>query len=83
MLCKLYGFEKGTTYLCEKVGLLHEIVQQHMERAEHSKIVKACIKYSQRDPALWIQALTYFAEQQQQQDNNNVDCQDEIKQVHV
>lgn len=44
MLCKMFGFERGVLYLLGKLKLYREIVQQHMEKGQHGKIIKACKK---------------------------------------
>ncbi len=63
VLCKTYRFQRGMLFLYEKLKLYHEILQHHMDRGENAKVIEACKQYSDAVPALWLQALTYFAEQ--------------------
>jgi hypothetical protein len=63
VLCKTYRFQRGMLFLYEKLNLYHEILQHHMERGENAKIIEACKTYSATMPQLWLQALSYFAEQ--------------------
>jgi N-acyl-D-aspartate/D-glutamate deacylase len=59
----MYRFERGITHLYDKLKLYHEIVAYHIEHAQVAAIVAACIKYGEKCPQLWIQALAYFAAQ--------------------
>jgi hypothetical protein len=70
----MYKFEKGMLFLYGKLKLYHEILQHHMENAQHSKIIKACKRYGDQERSLWVQALSYFATKREP-------CEDEIIQV--
>lgn len=61
VLTKMYRFGRGVTYLYERLNLYTEILQYHIERGQHSKIVKTCKKWGESEPQLWVLALTYFA----------------------
>jgi len=74
VLCKMYKFEQGVVFLYEKLKLFNEIVQHYMEAKQHGRIIKACKKYGGSDPDLWVQALSYFA-------NEKDMCEKEIGQV--
>eukprot|EP00163_Fabomonas_tropica_P014545 TRINITY_DN2645_c0_g1_i7.p3 TRINITY_DN2645_c0_g1~~TRINITY_DN2645_c0_g1_i7.p3 ORF type:complete len:165 (-),score=46.28 TRINITY_DN2645_c0_g1_i7:1977-2471(-) len=70
----MHNFKPGMLYLFEKLQLYHEIVQFYMEENEHAKIIRACKKYGDKDPNLWIQVLSYFAGKED-------DCGQEIAEV--
>jgi len=74
VLTKTYNFEKGVLFLYSKLKLYHEILQHHMERGQHSRIITACRKYGDEDSSLWVSALSYFAGKKEV-------CEDEIVQV--
>jgi hypothetical protein len=61
ILCQLHNFEKGILYLYSRLQLYNEIVAHHIAHHQHSKIIKACKKYSLSMPNIWLQALSYFA----------------------
>lgn len=44
----------------------NEIVEYYMNNEEDDNIIKACKKYGDKDPNLWLQVLTYFVTE-----NNN------------
>jgi len=60
-LCKMHQFRDGLLYLYEKMTLYHEIVQYYMDNNEYGNIIKACKKYGDKEPNLWVEALSYFA----------------------
>jgi hypothetical protein len=74
VLCKMYKFERGITYLYEKQKLYHEIVQYHMEHSQMNGIIQACNRHGDKVPNLWVQALSYFAAQAEP-------CEEQIQQV--
>ncbi len=45
-----------------------------MEQKEYKFVLDACAKFGERDPQLWVQALSYFA-------NEQGDCESEITHV--
>eukprot|EP01090_Pellita_catalonica_P014863 TRINITY_DN3886_c0_g1_i1.p1 TRINITY_DN3886_c0_g1~~TRINITY_DN3886_c0_g1_i1.p1 ORF type:complete len:756 (+),score=131.66 TRINITY_DN3886_c0_g1_i1:334-2268(+) len=75
LLAKTHNFSPGLLYLYEKLGLYYEIVQYHMEHNEYPHVVQACKKFWRQEPDLWVQALSYFAEQQDD------DCHTEIVEI--
>jgi len=74
VLCKMHDFREGILYLYEKLTVYNEIVQYYMEHNEYENIIRACKKYGDKDPNLWVQVLTYFARKDE-------DCQKEITEV--
>eukprot|EP01114_Cavostelium_apophysatum_P016791 TRINITY_DN4846_c1_g1_i1.p1 TRINITY_DN4846_c1_g1~~TRINITY_DN4846_c1_g1_i1.p1 ORF type:complete len:953 (+),score=293.87 TRINITY_DN4846_c1_g1_i1:58-2916(+) len=76
VLCKIHDFKEGLLYIYEKLALYNEIVEYYMENNENENVIRACKKYSDRDPNLWVEVLTYFANKQE-------DCHKEIKEVLV
>eukprot|EP00026_Physarum_polycephalum_P001684 Phypoly_transcript_01686.p1 GENE.Phypoly_transcript_01686~~Phypoly_transcript_01686.p1 ORF type:complete len:1051 (+),score=172.81 Phypoly_transcript_01686:443-3154(+) len=61
VLAQVHNFRSGILYLYEKLHLYIEIIQYHMEHNEYEHIIRACKKYGELDPNLWVQALSYFA----------------------
>lgn len=74
VLCQMHSFDEGILYLYEKMHLFNEIVQYYMEQNNHSGILTACKKYGDKDPNMWVQALSYFAGKEE-------DCNNEITEV--
>eukprot|EP01105_Mastigella_eilhardi_P017822 TRINITY_DN4108_c0_g1_i3.p1 TRINITY_DN4108_c0_g1~~TRINITY_DN4108_c0_g1_i3.p1 ORF type:complete len:508 (+),score=152.35 TRINITY_DN4108_c0_g1_i3:1433-2956(+) len=73
VLCKTHCFTKGVLLLLEKLNLYHDILQHHMENKDYLQILDACEKYGEKEPNLWMQALSYFSCRD--------DCQDYITTV--
>ena len=63
VLCRAFGWQAGVLFLYEQLKLYNEILQHHMDRGDHAKVIEACLTYSPNVPTLWLQALTYFASQ--------------------
>jgi hypothetical protein len=63
VLCKVHNFRWGILHLYEKLMLYKDIVQYHMDNREYEMVVKSCKKYGDKDPNLWVHALSYFAVQ--------------------
>jgi len=61
ILCKLHDFRDGLLFLYEKLQLFHEIIEYYMENDEYDNILKACKRYGDKEPNLWVEALSYFA----------------------
>eukprot|EP00027_Filamoeba_sp_ATCC50430_P018912 CAMPEP_0168579026 /NCGR_PEP_ID=MMETSP0413-20121227/21645_1 /TAXON_ID=136452 /ORGANISM="Filamoeba nolandi, Strain NC-AS-23-1" /LENGTH=897 /DNA_ID=CAMNT_0008612909 /DNA_START=77 /DNA_END=2766 /DNA_ORIENTATION=- len=76
VLCKQYDFRDGLLYLYEKLALYREIVQYYMDNKEYENLIKACKKYGDKDPNLWVQVLSYLATA-----GHHNDCQKEIREV--
>jgi vacuolar protein sorting-associated protein 11 len=76
VLCQIHKFKPGVLYLYEKMKLYNEIVQLRMDSNEHEAVIQACKKYGDKDPTLWIKALTYFANKTPLES-----CRREVKEV--
>jgi len=74
VLAKVQGFTAGVLYLYEKLKLYNEIIQFHMEREDHDLLIRACKKFGDKAPNLWVQVLGFFASQEK-------DCQREVVEV--
>ncbi|KAL6049387.1 Vacuolar protein sorting-associated protein 11 [Balamuthia mandrillaris] len=74
VLAQMQDFRQGILHLYEKLELYHEIVQYYMENNEYEAVIECCKKYGDKDPNLWVQALSYFA-------GRDEDCQAEIIEV--
>eukprot|EP00727_Mastigamoeba_balamuthi_P012483 m51a1_g7858 putative vacuolar protein sorting-associated protein 11 homolog (936) ;mRNA; r:250849-254074 len=61
VLCQRQGYRRGVMILLEHLKLYHEIMQQYMEQKDFANIIASCAKYSDLDPNLWMQVLSYFA----------------------
>ncbi|KAJ3287175.1 Vacuolar protein sorting-associated protein 11 [Borealophlyctis nickersoniae] len=62
VLCKMRRFTDGVLYLYNRMGLHKDILQHHMDASNHKEVIATCKKYGDKDPSLWTQALSYFAE---------------------
>jgi hypothetical protein len=76
VLCQMYNFKGGLLYLYEKLKMYGDIVEFHMENNEYDLILKACKKYGDKDPNIWVKALSYFANK-----DPKIDCRREISEV--
>ena len=74
VLCQMYGFGAGVQLLYQKMELYQEIVSHYMEQKEYKGVLDACLRFGERDPLLWVQALSYFA-------NETSECEEEITEV--
>ena len=74
VLCQMYGFGAGVQLLYQKMELYQEIVSHYMEHKEYKGVLDACSSFGERDPMLWVQALSYFASEPNA-------CEEEITQV--
>ncbi len=74
VLCQMYNFGAGVQLLYQKMELYQEIVSHYMEQREYQGVLDACTRFGERDPLLWVQALSYFA-------NEPGECENEITQV--
>lgn len=61
VLCQMYDFGAGVQLLYQKMELYQEIVSHFMEHKEYKGVLDACASFGERDPMLWVQALSYFA----------------------
>nr|XP_054754971.1 vacuolar protein sorting-associated protein 11 homolog isoform X1 [Lytechinus pictus] len=61
VLCQMHSFQKGILYLYEKAQLYQQILHFYMEHDSYDKIIQTCKSYGNKDPNLWVQALSYFA----------------------
>jgi hypothetical protein len=60
-LVQMHSFRPGVLYLFERLHLYHEIVHFHMEESAYFDIIRACKKYGDKDPNLWVEVLAYLA----------------------
>jgi len=74
VLAQVHQFHAGVLHLYEKLKLYNEIIQYHMEHGDHLQLIRACKKYGDKAPNLWVQVLSYFA-------CKETDCQQEIMEV--
>ena len=61
ILCQMHDFKEGVLFLYERMKLFHEIVHLHMQDGKYEEVVRACTRYGDKDPNLWVMALSYFA----------------------
>jgi hypothetical protein len=76
VLCQMHNFKAGILYLYEKMKLYAEIVHYYMEQNDSEQIIKACKKFGDKDPNIWIKALSYFANKDPKEE-----CKAEISEV--
>lgn len=76
VLCQIHKFKPGVLYLYEKMKLYNEIVQLRMDANEHEAVIQACKKHGDKDPTLWIKALSYFSNKTPLES-----CRREVKEV--
>lgn len=74
ILAKMYDFKPGLLYLYDRCKLYKEILQYYMDNNEYISILSQCKKHGDKDPSLWVQALSYFAEK-------DGDCRKEITEI--
>eukprot|EP01132_Coremiostelium_polycephalum_P001153 gene1153-1462_t len=74
ILAQVHNWKQGVLYLYEKLELYNEIIEYHMENNDYDGLIKACKKYGEKDPNLWVRVLSYFS-------INKQDCQNEIVEV--
>jgi hypothetical protein len=73
MLARTFNFREGVLYLYEKTALYRQIVAYHMEHDDVNAVMETCKRFSQQEPSIWVQALTYFASRE--------DCKEFIPRV--
>eukprot|EP01116_Phalansterium_solitarium_P000785 TRINITY_DN10648_c0_g1_i1.p1 TRINITY_DN10648_c0_g1~~TRINITY_DN10648_c0_g1_i1.p1 ORF type:complete len:1021 (-),score=472.43 TRINITY_DN10648_c0_g1_i1:124-3186(-) len=61
VLCKQHEFGDGLVYLYERLQLYTEVGQHYMQQQQHEQLLKACNKFGELEPQLWLDALAYFA----------------------
>ncbi|KAJ3424482.1 vacuolar protein sorting-associated protein 11 [Anaeramoeba flamelloides] len=61
ILVQMHDYREGITYMLDKLGHYHEIVQHYMEIHNYEKVVSSCKKYGDDQPNIWMQVLNYFA----------------------
>lgn len=74
VLFKMFNFEPGIIYLCDKMQLREELLQYYCEAKDDNGIINLCKKYGETEVNLWVQALKYFAKAE----NNKTDKIPEI-----
>eukprot|EP00164_Ancoracysta_twista_P003478 GFYU01004640.1.p1 GENE.GFYU01004640.1~~GFYU01004640.1.p1 ORF type:complete len:938 (-),score=267.55 GFYU01004640.1:157-2970(-) len=60
LLCQLHEFKPGLLCLYQKLKLYQHILELHMESRDPDAVLKICKRDGDKDPNLWVQALTYF-----------------------
>jgi len=63
VLVQTANFERGVLLLYAKLNLHYDILQFYKTKKDYQKVVETCEEHGQRDPNIWIQVLTYFAEE--------------------
>lgn len=63
VLVQSMNFKTGILKMYERLGLTHDIVQLYMEQKDYDNVIKACNKYGNLDPDMWIQVLSFFAQE--------------------
>lgn len=58
----------------ERLGLHYDIIQYYMQHKDYDNLIKACTEYGGKDTNIWVQVLSYFANQKQ-------DFQEQITQI--
>jgi len=61
VLFKMFKFEPGIVYLCDKMNLREELLNYYIEKGKDESILALCKEYGQTEVNLWVQALKYFA----------------------
>ncbi|XP_062520596.1 vacuolar protein sorting-associated protein 11 homolog [Corticium candelabrum] len=74
VLAQMHDFRAGVLYLYERARLYHQILQHHMEHDDYHQVIETCNSHGQKDPNLWVQALSYFAGKED-------DCREQIAEV--
>ena len=64
ILFKMYNFDQGIVYICEKMQLREELLHFYMKKRDMGKIIELCKKHGENESNLWIQALKYFIKQE-------------------
>jgi len=62
VLVQSTGFNKGQLYLYEKLQMYHMLFRHYMDIGDNAGVLAKCKQYSGKDPNLWVQVLTYFAQ---------------------
>jgi len=62
-ICQINDFKPGKLFLYEKNKLYMELLFHHMEEKAYAEIMKVCKQFGDKEPNLWIHALSYFAKQ--------------------
>lgn len=73
VLAQMYDFTPGILKLYEKSKRFEQILHYHMEKRAFRQVVECCKQYGPSDKNLWLQSLTYFAQQQ--------DCEEYVNAV--
>lgn len=63
VLCQSRGFSEGVLYLTEKLSLFNDLMRLQMESKNYSAVVGICLGHGKDHPALWHEALAFFAAQ--------------------
>jgi hypothetical protein len=74
MLCQMHNYRPGLLRLYELTQMYDEILRLHMTAGDHRAVVQTCQRYGEAQPALWVRALSYFADR-------SPECDDELREV--
>eukprot|EP01104_Vermistella_antarctica_P005197 TRINITY_DN1563_c0_g1_i1.p1 TRINITY_DN1563_c0_g1~~TRINITY_DN1563_c0_g1_i1.p1 ORF type:complete len:989 (-),score=293.81 TRINITY_DN1563_c0_g1_i1:110-3076(-) len=61
VLCQKHAFTRGVMVLLERLELYEEILRYHMEKGDFASVLAACRAHGDKEPSLWVQALSYFS----------------------
>jgi hypothetical protein len=74
MLCQMHNYRPGLLRLYELTHMYDEILRLHMAAGDHRAVVQTCQRNGETQPALWVRALSYFADR-------SPECDDELREV--
>jgi hypothetical protein len=69
MLCQMHNYRPGLLRLYELTHMYDEILRLHMAASDHRAVSQTCQRYGEAQPALWVRALSYFADRSPECDN--------------
>ncbi|XP_065191110.1 vacuolar protein sorting-associated protein 11 homolog [Sycon ciliatum] len=74
VLTQMHDFTAGVLYLYEKAKLYQQILRYHMDHRNYAMVIETCKMHGNKDPNLWLQALSYFA-------HTDEECREQIVEV--
>lgn len=69
MLCQMHNYRPGLLRLYELTHMYDEILRLHMAASDHRAVLQTCQRYGETQSALWVRALSYFADRSPECDN--------------
>eukprot|EP01017_Pseudomicrothorax_dubius_P039869 TRINITY_DN6172_c0_g1_i1.p1 TRINITY_DN6172_c0_g1~~TRINITY_DN6172_c0_g1_i1.p1 ORF type:complete len:866 (-),score=298.83 TRINITY_DN6172_c0_g1_i1:134-2731(-) len=83
ILFKMYNFQPGITFLCEKMQMREELLSYYIEINDHVKVLDLCRRYGETENNLWIQALKYFCKPENKDKNKIPDVLEYISKIEA